>query len=93
MTRPEPIDELRDRIGANDRAIVAGVNERLRLVAQLWRLKAEQGAARLDPERERQLRDDLLAANDGPLSEEGLASLVSELLALTKRELGERGSG
>lgn len=93
MTRPEPFDELRDRIGANDRAIVAGVNERLRLVAQLWRLKAEQGVARLDPERERRLRDDLLAANDGPLSEEGLASLVSELLALTKRELGERGSG
>lgn len=93
MTRPEPFDELRDRIGANDRAIVAGVNERLRLVAQLWRLKAEQGVDRLDPERERRLRDDLLAANDGPLSEEGLASLVSELLALTKRELGERGSG
>lgn len=93
MTRPERFDELRDRIGANDRAIVAGVNERLRLVADLWRLKAEQGADRLDPERERRLRDDLLAANDGPLSEEGLDWLVRELLALTKRELEERGPG
>lgn len=93
MTRPERFDELRDRIGANDRAIVAGVNERLRLVAELWRIKAEHGADRLDPERERRLRDDLRAANDGPLSEEGLDRLVRELLALTKRELGEHGSG
>ena len=32
-------------------------------------------------------RDDLGAANGGPLSAEGLDALVSELLALTKREL------
>ncbi len=83
--------ELRARIGENDRAIVDAVNLRLRLVAELWRLKEERGDARLDPERERRLREELRAANEGPLSDEGLDRLVGELLELTKRELGGAG--
>ena len=84
----ERFAELRRRIGENDRAIVEAVNARLRLVAELWELKAERGDTRLDPERERRLRDELRATNDGPLSGEGLDRLVAELLELTKRELG-----
>ena len=83
--------ELRRRIGQNDRAIVDAVNLRLRLVAELWRLKEERGDARLDPERERRLREELGAANEGPLSTDGLDRLVGELLELTKRELGGAG--
>ncbi|HET9242801.1 MAG TPA: chorismate mutase [Gaiella sp.] len=82
------IDRLRERIAANDAAIVAAVNERLRLVAELWELKERLGAERLDPDRERRLRAQLAEANVGPLSDEGLDRLVDELLALTKRELG-----
>ena len=81
-------DELRVEIAANDAEIVAAVNRRLELVAELWRLKAERGDARLDPDRERRLRVELGRSNDGPLSGEGLERLVDELLALTKRELG-----
>jgi 3-deoxy-7-phosphoheptulonate synthase / chorismate mutase len=83
----DPLAELRARIGANDRAIVEAVNERLRLVTELWELKERQGAERFDPDRERRLREELASANDGPLSPEGLDALVTELLALTKREL------
>jgi chorismate mutase len=79
---------LRDAIDENDRAIVGAVNTRLRLVAELWTLKREQGLDRLDPDRERRLREQLAAANDGPLSPAGLDRLVSEVLALTKSELG-----
>ncbi len=81
------VAELRSRIGANDRAIVEAVNERLRLVSELWTLKREQGLDRLDPDRERRLREELAAANPGPLSAGGLDALLSELLRLTKREL------
>lgn len=81
-------DELRAEIAANDAEIVAAVNRRLELVAELWRLKADRGDARLDPDRERRLREELVRKNRGPLSEEGLERLVDELLALTKRELG-----
>jgi chorismate mutase len=83
----DPIEELRARIDDNDRAIVAGVNERLRLVSELWRLKAARGTERLDLDRERRLREELAAANDGPLTPAGLERLVSDLLDLTKREL------
>ena len=85
--RGDPLAELRTRIGENDRAIVEAVNERLRLVAELWRIKETHGAERFDPDRERRLRDELATANRGPLTPEGLDELVSELLALTKREL------
>jgi 3-deoxy-7-phosphoheptulonate synthase / chorismate mutase len=84
---PDRVEELRARIGANDRAIVAAVNERLRLVAELWALKDERGVSRLDPERERRLLDELATANDGPLSDAGLERLVTEILSITKREL------
>ncbi len=88
MTAEERLAELRRRVGENDRAIVEAVNLRLRLVDELWRLKDEHGAARLDVDRERRLREELRASNDGPLSDDGLDRLVDELLALTKRELG-----
>ena len=81
-------EELRAEIAANDAEIVRAVNHRLRLVEELWRLKAERGDARLDPDRERRLREGLARLNQGPLSEQGLERLVDELLALTKRELG-----
>ena len=81
-------EELRAEIAANDAEIVRAVNHRLRLVEELWRLKAERGDERLDPHRERRLREALARLNEGPLSEQGLERLVEELLALTKRELG-----
>jgi chorismate mutase len=92
VTLPEDrFDELRGRIAENDAAIVASVNLRLRLVEELWRLKQELGAPRLDPEREQRLRAALQEANAGPLSPEGVDRLVGELLELTKRELGGPG--
>ena len=81
-------EELRTEIAANDAEIVRAVNHRLRLVEELWRLKAERGDERLDPDRERRLREALARLNEGPLSEQGLERLVEELLALSKRELG-----
>lgn len=82
------VTELRRLIGANDREIVEHVNARLRLVAELWELKAAGGINRVDRARERALRDELAQTNAGPLSDEGLDRLVTTLLALTKRELG-----
>jgi chorismate mutase len=81
------VESLRAAIAANDRRLVEAMNERLRLVEELWRLKDELGLGHVDPERERVLRAELQRTNDGPLSPEGLERLVGELLALTKREL------
>lgn len=84
----EPFDELRRMIAENDHAIVAAVNERLRLVAELWELKRERGEPTLDPEREQALRAALAEGSVGSLSPEGLDRLVTMLLDLTKAELG-----
>ena len=84
----ERFDAIRAEIVGNDHAIVSAVNHRLALVTELWRLKGELGLDTVDPDRERRLNEALVAANAGPLSEDGVERLVAELLALTKRELG-----
>ena len=84
----ERFDEIREQITANDEEIVAAVNRRIRLVTELWQLKAELGYDTVDPDRERLLREHLSATSAGPLSPEGLDRLVTDLLELTKRELG-----
>lgn len=85
------VRRLREEISELDRAIVDAVNARLELVAQLRRYKASQGIPFLDPDRERELLDELASANRGPLSDEGLHELVSRLLDLTKREVSRDG--
>ena len=84
----EQFDEIRRRIAANDASIIAAVNRRLELVTALWELKAELGLDTIDPGRERRLRETLAGVNSGPLSAAGLDRLVTDLLDLTKKELG-----
>ena len=92
MSEPDPVVRgLRERITEADHAILASANARLELVAELRRYKDEHGIAFLDPDRERWMLDDLLAANAGPLTEEGVRELLAFLLDLTKREVA-RGS-
>lgn len=81
------VRRFREEISELDRRIVEAVNVRLELVAQLRRYKASRGISFVDPERERQLLDELASANRGPLSAEGLEELISGLLDLTKREV------
>jgi chorismate mutase/prephenate dehydratase len=91
MSTPEPdqtVEQLRARIADVDRAIVDRINERLELVAELWRYKEAHGLPVLAPAREEWMLTYLARANSGPLSEEGLRAIYAEVLALTKRELG-----
>jgi chorismate mutase len=79
--------DLRSRIADEDRAILAAVNTRLRLVAELRAHKARAGAEFVDHEQEARLLQALVDANAGPLSASGVRSLFEDILALTKREL------
>jgi chorismate mutase len=82
------ISELREQLADNDVKIVEALNARLALVAQLKRVKEEIGVDFLDPAREEWLLQHLVSESRGPLSEDGLREFYTELLALTKRELG-----
>jgi chorismate mutase/prephenate dehydratase len=90
MTDPT-VQRLRQEISELDRSILDAVNGRLELVAALRRHKQELGLPFVDHDRERELLDELARANPGPLSDEGLHELFSELLALTKREVAGDG--
>jgi chorismate mutase/prephenate dehydratase len=85
------VRRLRAEISDLDRAIVDAVNARLELVAKLREYKLVNGIPFVDPERERQLLEDLASINRGPLSTEGVRELFSEILDLTKREVTRDG--
>jgi chorismate mutase / prephenate dehydratase len=80
--------QLREQISDVDRSLIEAINRRLKLVAQLKRYKDDQGIAFVDPEREEWMFAYQSRANRGPLSDEGLRAFYTELLALTKREVG-----
>jgi chorismate mutase / prephenate dehydratase len=82
------VSGLREQIVAIDETIVATINRRLELVAELKRYKDQHGISFVDAGREQWLLDHLSAANAGPLSDDGLRAFYAELLALIKRELG-----
>ena len=88
----DPIRVLRAELAALDERLVEAFNRRLELVLELRRVKEERGLDFLDPAREKWLRAHLAGANRGPLSREGLHELVTELLDLTKREVGRASS-
>jgi chorismate mutase len=79
---------LREQISDNDRKLVDGINRRLELVARLKAYKDSRGLEFVDTAREEWMLQDLQRANRGPLTAEGLTALYSEVLALTKREVG-----
>ena len=91
----QPIDptvrRLRGEISEVDQAILDVVNARIALVADLRRHKEEVGLPFLDPDRERELIEELDGKNAGPLSAQGLRELYVYLLDLTKREVGKDG--
>ncbi len=81
---------VRREISDLDRSLVELVNKRLKLVQKLWRYKDEHGMDHVDPAREAWMLQYQQRANRGPLSQDGLAQLYHDLLALTKQELQSR---
>jgi chorismate mutase len=79
--------KVRREISDLDSSLVALVNKRLKLVAQLKRYKEEHGIGFVDLAREEWMLQYLSRANRGPLSDEGLSELYHHVLDLTKQEV------
>lgn len=79
--------ELREQIRQVDRALLAAMNERIALVAQLKEHKVSRGIDFVDRAQEERLVEGLARENRGPLSREGLRDLFAAVLDLTKREV------
>ena len=90
-TQTDPvITQLRDQISDNDLKIVDAINKRLKLVKQLKAYKEQHGVEFYDPAREEWMLTFLARANKGPLSNDGLRDLFTQILALTKQELAPK---
>jgi chorismate mutase len=89
QARVDPVlRELRERVSEVDRAILAAVNRRLELVAEIAEHKRQSGIATYDPIREEAMLRELTQGNRGRLTDEGVAELLASILYLTKRQLG-----
>lgn len=78
------LERLRASIDAVDRALLAALNERARLVQQVGRIKQGSGAAVYEPSRERRIVDALQRANPGPFPDAGLAPVFREIISATR---------
>ncbi len=81
------LDALRNEISELDRRLLELLNRRLELVASVRDVKDAVGERWIDPEREAELLQALVATNPGPLSERGVTSIFSAVLDVLKQEV------
>jgi len=81
------LDALRTEISELDRRLLELLNRRLELVASVRDYKDEAGERWIDPEREAELLQALVATNPGPLSERGVRAIFSAVLDVLKQEV------
>ena len=81
------LEALRTEISELDRRLLELLNRRLGLVASVRDYKDAAGERWIDPEREADLLQALVAANPGPLTERGVRSIFSAVLDVLKQEV------
>ena len=86
------LDALRNEISELDRRLLELLNRRLELVAAVRDYKDSAGERWIDPEREAELLQALVAANPGPLSEWGVTAVFSAVLDVLKQEVAAERS-
>jgi chorismate mutase len=83
----EVLNAARAEIDAADMEILGAVNRRIALVRTLHEHKVANDLPLRDPGREESMLADLRAANNGPLSSEGVDGLFRFVLDLTRKEI------
>jgi prephenate dehydrogenase len=81
------LESLRKEISELDRQLLDLLNRRLELVAAVREYKDAAGERWIDPEREAELIQALVATNPGPLSERGVTAIFSAVLDVLKQEV------
>jgi chorismate mutase len=81
------LESLRSEISELDRRLLELLNRRLELVTAVRDYKDEAGERWIDPEREAELLQALVATNPGPLSERAVTSIFSAVLDVLKQEV------
>lgn len=79
--RSPTLGALRRQIDALDRQLVKLANERAELAQEIAHLKDDAGAPRYSPRREEEIIQNVVARNEGPLSDESVRTLFRELVS------------
>jgi chorismate mutase len=74
------IQPLRERVDAIDLQLLALLNARAEVVAEIYALKTRHGVTRFDSARTSAILDRLAAASAGPLSDDDVRALFTPLL-------------
>ena len=81
----EKIEDLRDRIDAIDRQLVALLGERASCALAIGRLKELAGLPIYQPSRESEVLRNVRVANQGPLDDEAMVRLFERIIDEARR--------
>ena len=81
----DPFEELRRRIDAIDRRVVALLNERAGHAITLGRIKKERGLPIYQPAREEEVLRNVQESNAGPLEDAALRRLFERIIDESRR--------
>ncbi len=74
------ITDWRKKIDEVDRELVRLLNERARVVLEIARIKKQGGLAILDPRREREVFQNIVDANQGPLESAAVQRMFQQII-------------
>jgi len=75
------LDELRDRIDEIDSRLLRLLNERARVVVEIGKLKNKTGGQIYAPDREKEVLEKIVKANEGPLPDRCLLAIWREMMS------------
>ncbi len=88
MSDQENLESLRGRIDRIDDQLLELINERVRTAVEIGAGKASRGETVYRPEREAEIFSRLLERNQGPVSDEGVRSIFTEIVSCARSAEG-----
>ncbi len=76
----ESIDEWRDKIDEIDKKLVEMLNERARYADEIGKIKERLGMEAYSPKREKEVLDNVIRNNKGPLNDLALRRLFERII-------------
>ena len=88
MSRPDLFQKLkkkRKELNLLDQRLLTLLNQRLRMVLEIGKIKKEMGKKIYDRRREKEILDRLKRKNKGPLKEEDLKKIFTTIMKVCRR--------
>ena len=78
------IEKIRNKIDVTDKEILKLLNERVKLVIEIGKIKSEKKEDIFVPAREKEIVANLRKLNKGPISNDSLSDIIKEELNIKK---------